>query len=179
MAKFDHGNQYASLCGYLDAIVDLNLKENIINEYSFDQIGINDKWQLELTRDIDLLAANKWFDQWQIVEQQNLETPLDTLSNCLQDWIFVFLGTGDAFGGFSKSGFRPIDSSFEMSNSSGRENISRKLAERFLALTRPEKVLKIAIEADRPQYVFGHCFVFVCKQQSWWLRLGARFLEKN
>ena len=36
-----------------------------------------------------------------------------------------------------------------------------------------KQVLKVEIKASCSGYVFGHCFVLVNEQQTWWLRLGA------
>ena len=109
-------NQYASnehslISGYLDAVVDINCKMNVISDYDFYKIDPDVDWITGLNRDLEILSDNKWFSQWEIVEQLDLDKPLDALSDCLLDWIFVFLGTGSAFGGFSESGFRAIDMS--------------------------------------------------------------------
>ena len=67
-------NQYASnehslISGYLDAVVDINCKMNVISDYDFYKIDPDVDWITGLNRDLEILSDNKWFSQWEIVEQ--------------------------------------------------------------------------------------------------------------
>ena len=171
--KIPEIDKFSAICGYLDAIVEVNLKTNIINDYILVPLGTESEWQHGLGEHLDYVSASGWFTKDHKFDSVEVAQPLDGLSDAFLDWIFVFLGTGSDFGGYPEYGFKASSDHFNISDAEGKKNMARKVAAKILSLTNPKQVLRVRIEASCSGYIFGHCFVLVNEQQTWWLRLGA------